>query len=136
MPHDLKIVKIPVIKEIRSQDLLNPSNIKGYDPCPILKKERREKFVVIHLNSFESFIHISTRPGINSLLLELGNIFVDEDEVLVVDKEGSGIAGVAYLKNNTTLLLKHRHDSKELSVGFKDIKSISKIKASMMNPFL
>jgi hypothetical protein len=136
-PKDIKIIGIPVIKKIRTKGLLDPDNIIGYDPEPFLgEPKHKDRFAVVRLKIFDSFLNLSMDPDVGSIVIEIKTSFANNDELLIVDKEGRGIVGMGFLKDSKTLLLKHRFNSKELSIKFADIMFMAKVRSASINSYI
>jgi hypothetical protein len=134
---DFKIIEVPVIKEIKTKGILDPDNIIGYEPEPFLEEPKyKDRFAVVHLKIFDSFLNLSMDPRVNSITIEIKTMFSDNDELLIVDKEGRGIVGMGFLKDSKTLLLKHRFHSQELSIKFADIMFMAKVRSASINSYI
>lgn len=133
-PRGIRMIDIPVIKQIKTAGILDPDNIIGYEPEPFLKEPKyKERFAVVYLKSFHSLINMSPPPQANRLTIEIKSMFTNTDQLLVVDKEGTAIVGTGFLKDSKTLLLKERFGSKELSVYLPEIIFMAKVKSSRVN---
>ncbi|KNH23887.1 hypothetical protein ACS78_08005 [Priestia megaterium] len=122
------LIDVPVIKSLDRYDLLNVDNITGYEPMFFKKTPKnKNEFVVLPVDMFDAFLNLSLDPFVDRLMIQLATMFMDGDELLIITKDGVATAGVGFLKDNVSLLLKEKTGRIGKVLSFSDIKFLAKV---------